>query len=62
MVSEKKKKTVKELKAELKNWPVIGILDFHGLPARSLFQIKQKLIGKAYRMDLIWKKQEIKMF
>ena len=47
MVSEKKVKAVQELKKELKGWPVIGVIDFYKLPARQLFQIKQKLRGKA---------------
>lgn len=47
MVSEKKKKILKELKKELPNWSVIGIIDMYKLPARQLFQIKQKLLGKA---------------
>lgn len=47
MVSEKKVNAVKELKADLKKWPVIGVIDFYKLPGRQLFQIKNKLKGKA---------------
>jgi len=47
MVSDKKKKTVKELKEELKKWPVVGVINMHKLPARQLFFIKNKLAGKA---------------
>ncbi len=47
MVSEKKKKLVQELKAELKKWPVVGIINMHKLPARQLYFLKKKLSEKA---------------
>lgn len=47
MVSEKKKKSVKELTSELKKHSAIGIIDMHSLPARQLFQIRNKMRGKA---------------
>ncbi len=47
MVSEKKKQKVKEVTAELKSYSAIGIIDMHCLPGRQLFQIRNKLRGKA---------------
>jgi large subunit ribosomal protein L10 len=47
MVSEKKKKKVKELTAELKKYSAIGVIDMHYLPARQLYQIRNKMRGKA---------------
>ncbi len=55
MVSEKKKKVVQELRAELKKWPVVGIINMHKLPARQLFFIKKKLAEKA-RIRMIKKR------
>ena len=47
MVSEKKKRTVKELREELRRYSVIGILDMFKLPARQLHDIRNKLRGIA---------------
>ncbi len=47
MVSEKKKQQVKEVTAELKKHSAIGIINMHCLPGRQLFQIRNKLRGKA---------------
>jgi len=47
MVSEKKLQAVKELKQEIKNYPVIGILDMHKLPGRQLHEIRNKLMQEA---------------
>ncbi len=43
MVSEKKKQTLKEVREDLKKYPVIGIIDMFKLPARQLFEIRNKL-------------------
>ncbi len=43
MVSEKKKQILKEVNEDLKKYPVIGIIDMFKLPARQLFEIKNKL-------------------
>jgi len=59
MVSEKKKESLKKLKAEMKKYPVIGIIDMHNLPAKQLFEIKQKLKGKA--IITMYKKRIIKL-
>ncbi len=47
MVSEKNKKMLKEVKAQTEQYPVIGIIDMHKLPARQLHQIRNKLRGQA---------------
>ncbi len=47
MVSEKKRETLREVKASIEKYPVIGLVDMHDLPARQLFHIKQQLKGKA---------------
>jgi len=47
MVSEKKKHVLKEVKGYIDQYAVVGIIDMHGLPAKQLFQIKQKLKGRA---------------
>ncbi len=47
MVSQKKLQTVKEVSEQLKDYNVIGILDMHKLPAKQLFDIRNKLRGKA---------------
>jgi len=47
MVSEKKKEGVKELEAEMKKYPVIGLLDMFKLPSRQLQEMRDKLKGKA---------------
>lgn len=43
MVSERKKETAKEVKAQLKDYSVVGILDMHGLPAKQLHEIRKKM-------------------
>ena len=47
MVSERKKETLKSLIKEIDDYPVIGIVDMHNLPARQLHHIKEQLKGKA---------------
>ncbi len=47
MVSTKNKQTVKEVTEQLKQSPVIGILNMHALPASQLSSIRNKLRGKA---------------
>ena len=47
MVSEEKKKVVKEVSGFVEKYPVIGIVNMHKLPARQLGEMKEKLRGKA---------------
>ncbi len=47
MVSEKNKRMLKEVKAQAEQYPVIGIIDMHKLPAKQLHQIRNKLRGHA---------------
>jgi len=47
MVSEKNIKAANELKEEMQKYPVIGVLDMYKLPARQLFEIREKLRGMA---------------
>jgi large subunit ribosomal protein L10 len=47
MVSEKKKDTLKGLVVQIDEYPVVGMLDMHKLPARQLHMIKEQLKGKA---------------
>ena len=47
MVSEKKRENVKKLEEEIKEYPVIGLLDMFKLPAKQLQEIRGKLRGKA---------------
>jgi large subunit ribosomal protein L10 len=47
MVSQKKKTMMAMLKEDLEGYPVVGICDVHKLPAKQLFEIKNKLRGKA---------------
>jgi len=47
MVSNKKKETVKQVKSQIKDYSVIGILDMHTLPARQLHDIRNKMRGNA---------------
>lgn len=43
MVSERKKETVKDVKSQLKDCSVIGILDMTSLPARQLHDMRKKM-------------------
>jgi large subunit ribosomal protein L10 len=43
MVSEKKKRMLKEVKEDLKKYKVIGIIDMFKLPAKQLYDIRNKL-------------------
>ncbi|MBL7206016.1 MAG: 50S ribosomal protein L10 [Candidatus Aenigmarchaeota archaeon] len=45
MVSKKKLQVVKEMKEEMKKYPVIGLLDMHKMPARQLHEIRNSLRG-----------------
>jgi len=47
MVSEKNKKMLKEVKSQIEQYPVVGIIDMHKLPGRQLHQIRNKLRGQA---------------
>lgn len=44
---EKKKEKVEQLKGLLEEYPVVGMLDMHGLPAKQLQEIKKELQGIA---------------
>jgi len=46
-VSEKKKQTVIEVKKQISDYSVIGIVDMHKLPGKQLFDIRNKLRGEA---------------
>ncbi|MBL7160929.1 MAG: 50S ribosomal protein L10 [Candidatus Aenigmarchaeota archaeon] len=47
MVSKKKIRLVKEVEKQLEEYPVVGLLNMHKLPARQLAEIREKLRGKA---------------
>lgn len=47
MVSEKKKRTVAELKELLKEYPVIGMLDMFKMPSGQLQYIRRGMRGEA---------------
>jgi len=47
MVSKRKQETVKETLKQIEEYPVIGILNMHKLPARQLHEIRGSLRGKA---------------
>ncbi len=47
MVSEKKKQKLKEVKEDLRKYPVIGIIDMFKLPGRQLHEIRNKLRNDA---------------
>ncbi len=47
LVAEWKLKEVEELKEELKQWPVIGIVDVGNIPARQIQRIRRDLTGQA---------------
>ena len=47
MVSQKKLETVKRVSEEMKEYTIVGILDMHKLPAKQLFNIRNKLRGDA---------------
>ncbi len=47
MVSEKKKQKLKEVKEDLRKYPVIGIIDMFKLPGRQLHEIRNKLRSEA---------------
>ncbi len=47
MVSEKNKKMLKEVKAQVEQYAVVGIIDMHKLPGKQLHQIRNKLRGQA---------------
>jgi len=47
MVSNKKKETVKQVKSQIKDYSVIGIIDMHALPARQLHDIRNKMRDNA---------------
>lgn len=47
MVSEKNRKALHELKAKMKEYPVIGIVNMHKLPGRQLHEIRNKLREEA---------------
>jgi large subunit ribosomal protein L10 len=59
MVSEKKKKTAKEVGELLRSHKVIGILDMHKLPAKQLYELRKKL--KAHAKIRMVKKRVIKI-
>jgi large subunit ribosomal protein L10 len=59
MVSEKNRNSLKSLSEQLEEYPIIGIVDMHKLPARQLFQIKEQLKGKA--VIKVIKKRVIKL-
>jgi len=47
MVSEKKKKDLQKVKAQMNEYPVIGLIDMHKLPGRQLHEIRNKLREEA---------------
>ncbi len=47
MVSEKKRATVKDVKSQLKDCSVVGILDMTSLPARQLHDMRKKMRDNA---------------
>ena len=47
MASEKKIQTVKEVGEQLEKYQVIGMLDMFKLPAKQLYEIREKLRGEA---------------
>jgi large subunit ribosomal protein L10 len=47
VVSEKKKQKLKEVREDLKKYPVIGIIDMFKLPGRQLHEIRNKLRDEA---------------
>jgi large subunit ribosomal protein L10 len=47
MVSEKKKRELQNTKTQMKEYPVIGIINMHKLPGRQLHEIRNKLRGEA---------------
>ena len=57
MVSERKKQLVKDLKADLNKYQVIGLLDMFKMPAKQLQEMRDKLDKKAtikmYRKNVI---------
>ncbi|MBI4176427.1 MAG: 50S ribosomal protein L10 [Candidatus Aenigmarchaeota archaeon] len=46
MVSEKKTSTVNYMKAEVKLYPVVGVLNMHKLPGKQLHDMRNKLRGE----------------
>ena len=50
LTREKKEKLVEEMKEEIENSKVVGILDMHSLPAKQLQQINKELKGEAVKM------------
>lgn len=59
MVSEKKRKDVKEVGDLVRSHKVIGMLDMHKLPAKQLYEMRKKLKGHA--MIRVLKKRVIKI-
>ncbi len=58
MVSEKKKQAVKTAIGRIDESPVVGVLNMHNMPARQLFEIRNKLRGNATIM--VMKKRLLK--
>jgi large subunit ribosomal protein L10 len=46
MVSEKNKKMLKDVKAQMDKYSIVGIVDMHKLPGKQLHQIRNKLRGE----------------
>jgi len=59
MVSEEKKKKVKELRELIEKHSLIGVLNFMNMPATPLQNIRKRLRGKA--IIKMWKKSLIKI-
>lgn len=59
MVSEKKRKTVKEVSELIGRHKVVGILDMHKLPAKQLFELRRRL--KSHATIRVVKKRVIKL-
>src|SRR3990172_5705643 len=47
MPSQKKIETLKMVKNEMKDYPIIGIVDMHKLPAKQLLEIRTKIRSEA---------------
>lgn len=54
-VSEKKKEAVINVKKQIGEYSVVGILDMHKLPGKQLFEIRNKLRGEA-KIHMVKKK------
>ncbi len=47
LTRERKEELVDEMAEKIEDYPVVGMLDMHSLPARQLQEIKKELVGEA---------------